>query len=133
MAEKEQHIDFDKLRGGYYTPSPIAEFICSWAIQNENDLVLEPSCGDGNFIQAAIERFGELGVNGDDLYGRIRGVELISEEATKAANRAANFGLNNNTIVNDDFFSFISNQENATFNSIIGNPPFIRYQNFPAA
>ncbi len=131
MAEKEQNIDFDKLRGGYYTPSPIAEFICTWAIQNDNDLVLEPSCGDGNFVEAAIRRFNELGVFGQDLYGRIRGVELIPEEAIKAANRAANFGLNNDTIVNNDFFSFISNQENATFNSIVGNPPFIRYQNFP--
>lgn len=131
MAEKEQNIDFDKLRGGYYTPSPIAEFICSWAIQNDNDLVLEPSCGDGNFIEAAIERFNELGINGDDLYGRIKGVELIPEEAQKAVRRAANFGLNGDTIINNDFFSFISNQEGITYNSIIGNPPFIRYQNFP--
>tara|TARA_R110002049_G_scaffold5204_7_gene36561 strand:+ start:3994 stop:5691 length:1698 start_codon:yes stop_codon:yes gene_type:complete len=131
MAEKEQNIDFDKLRGGYYTPSPIAEFICSWAIHNANDLVLEPSCGDGNFIQAAIERFSELGVNGDDLYGRIKGVELIPEEAQKATSRAATFGLNGDTIVNNDFFSFISNQEGIAYNSIIGNPPFIRYQNFP--
>ena len=131
MAEKEQNIDFDKLRGGYYTPSPIAEFICSWAIQNDNDLVLEPSCGDGNFIQAAIERFSELGVNGNDLYGRIKGVELIPEEAQKATNRAATFGLNGDSIINNDFFSFISNQEDIAYNSIIGNPPFIRYQNFP--
>jgi adenine-specific DNA-methyltransferase len=131
MAEKEQNIDFDKLRGGYYTPSTIAEFICSWAIQNDNDLVLEPSCGDGNFIQASIKRFSELGVKGDDLYGRIKGVELIPEEAQKATNRAAKFGLNGDTIVNSDFFSFISNQEGIAYNSIIGNPPFIRYQNFP--
>lgn len=131
MADKEQNIDFDKLRGGYYTPSPIAEFICHWAIQNANDLVLEPSCGDGNFIQAAIERFSELGINGDDLYGRIKGVELIPEEAQKATSRAATFGLNGDTIVNNDFFSFISNQEGIAYNSIVGNPPFIRYQNFP--
>jgi adenine-specific DNA-methyltransferase len=131
MVEKEQNIDFDKLRGGYYTPSPIAEFICSWAIQNDNDLVLEPSCGDGNFIEAAIARFNELGVNGADLYGRIKGVELIPEEAQKATRRASNFGLNGDTIVNNDFFSFISNQEDIAYNSIIGNPPFIRYQNFP--
>jgi|AntRauMFilla1563_2_1112583.scaffolds.fasta_scaffold00004_58 adenine-specific DNA-methyltransferase len=131
MVEKEQNIDFDKLRGGYYTPSPIAEFICSWAIQNDNDLVLEPSCGDGNFIEAAIARFNELGVNGADLYGRIKGVELIPEEAQKATRRASSFGLNGDTIVNNDFFSFISNQEDIAYNSIIGNPPFIRYQNFP--
>lgn len=131
MKEKEQNIDFDKLRGGYYTPSPIANFICSWAIQSENDLVLEPSCGDGNFIEAAIKRFNELGVLNQDLYGRIRGIELIPDEATKAANRAAVYGLNNDTIVNNDFFSFISKQRDARYNSIVGNPPFIRYQNFP--
>ncbi len=131
MAEKEQNIDFDKLRGGYYTPSPIAEFICSWAIQNNNDIVLEPSCGDGNFIEAAIARFNELGVNGADLYGRIKGIELIPEEAQKATRRASSFGLNGDTIVNNDFFSFISNQDGIAYNSIIGNPPFIRYQNFP--
>ncbi len=131
MKDKEQKIDFDKLRGGYYTPSPIAEFICSWAIQNKSDKVLEPSCGDGNFVEAAIHRFNQLGIEGKKLYGKIRGVELIPEEATKAANRAATFGLNSDTIVNDDFFSFISNQKNKTFSSIVGNPPFIRYQNFP--
>jgi len=131
MADKEKSIDLDKLRGGYYTPSPIADFICSWAIQNGNDLVLEPSCGDGNFIEAAIERFNDLGVAGMDLYGRIKGVELIPEEAKKASSRAANFGLNSDVIINNDFFSFISNQKDVEYNSVIGNPPFIRYQNFP--
>lgn len=116
--------------GGYYTPSLIAKFICSWAIQSENDFVLEPSCGDGNFIEAAIQRFNELGISGEDLYGKIKGIELITEEATKAADRAAYYGLNSETIINNDFFSFISNQEATTYNTIIGNPPFIRYQIF---
>lgn len=124
-------IDFDKLRGGYYTPTSIAEFICSWAIQDKKDVVLEPSCGDGNFIEASIKRFNELGVKGKDLYGRIKGIELIPDEAEKASYRAANYGLNSDTIVNNDFFSFISNQEKTSYNVIVGNPPFIRYQNFP--
>ncbi len=131
MTEIEKKIDFDKLRGGYYTPSPIAEFICSWTIQNENDSVLEPSCGDGNFIEAALKRFNELGVYDDNLNGRIKGIELIPEEAHKAVTRATNFGLNGDSIINNDFFNFIFNQEGVLYNSIIGNPPFIRYQNFP--
>ncbi|KJJ39306.1 Eco57I restriction-modification methylase domain-containing protein [Aequorivita vladivostokensis] len=129
--QNNTNIDFDKLRGGYYTPSLIAEFICSWAIQSENDLVLEPSCGDGNFIEAAIRRFNDLGLEGESLYGRIKGIELISHEALKASNRASLYGLNRDTIVNNDFFSFISNQANIRYNAIVGNPPFIRYQNFP--
>jgi adenine-specific DNA-methyltransferase len=124
-------IDFDKLRGGYYTPSSIAKFICSWTIQDKNDIVLEPSCGDGNFIEAAIQRFNELGIEGKNLYGRIKGIELIPDEADKAMHRASKYGLNSDTIVNNDFFSFISNQKKKVYNAIIGNPPFIRYQNFP--
>lgn len=129
--QNNTNIDFDKLRGGYYTPPLIAKFICSWAIQSENDFVLEPSCGDGNFIEAAIQRFNEIGVSNEGLCGKIKGIELIPEEATKAAKRAENCGLNSDAIVNNDFFSFISNQDAASYSTIIGNPPFIRYQNFP--
>ncbi len=50
-------VDTDKLRGGYYTPKPIADFICRWAIRSATETVLEPSCGDGNFIEASIQRF----------------------------------------------------------------------------
>ena len=38
---------YNKLRGGYYTPDKISEFIAEWAIRNASDSVLEPSCGDG--------------------------------------------------------------------------------------
>ena len=134
MKNNEQNntnIDLDKLRGGYYTPSPITEFICSWAIQSKNDSILEPSCGDGNFIEASIQRFNELGITGQNLNGRIKGIELIPDEATKAADRAALYGLYNDTIVNNDFFSFISDQDVIAYDAVVGNPPFIRYQNFP--
>lgn len=130
--QNNTNIDFNKLRGGYYTPPLIAEFICSWTIQSGDDSVLEPSCGDGNFIEAAIHRFNELGILGEDLGNRLKGIELIPEEAVKTADRAALCGLSRDAIINDDFFSFISNQDTVAYNSIIGNPPFIRYQNFPS-
>ena len=40
----------NKLRGGYYTPTPISEFLAKWAIRNPSDRILEPSCGDGNIL-----------------------------------------------------------------------------------
>ena len=43
---------YDKLRGGYYTPSNIAEFIIRWANISPLNSVLEPSCGDGSFLAA---------------------------------------------------------------------------------
>lgn len=121
-----------KLRGGYYTPKPIADFICRWAIRSTDEKVLEPSCGDGNFVEAAITRFLDLGLGPEELHGHIQGIELMEEEAAKAKARAASFGLNSTTIVNSDFFRFVRDlPEGATYDVVIGNPPFIRYQNFP--
>ncbi|MGN6604510.1 MAG: Eco57I restriction-modification methylase domain-containing protein [Ginsengibacter sp.] len=122
----------DKLRGGYYTPQDITTFICKWAITKPTQKVLEPSCGDGNFVEAAIQRFLELGVRKNKLFGLVQGVELINAEAEKSKLRAEKYGLNSTTIVNSDFFSFISGTNgDASYDVVIGNPPFIRYQNFP--
>ena len=127
-----ENIDSKKLRGGYYTPQAITDFICKWAITKPTQKVLEPSCGDGNFIESAIRRFKELGVPNNKLFGLIKGIELIEDEAEKSKDRAAKYGLNSTTILNADFFDYISNANGeAHFDVVIGNPPFIRYQNFP--
>lgn len=131
MKEEKQNISFDKLRGGYYTPSAICDFITSWAIRSKKDVVLEPSCGDGNFIESAIKRFNELDVYEDNLNDRIKGIEFIADEAAKASNRVAKYGLSKKSIINEDFFSYISTRKGVEYDAVIGNPPFIRYQNFP--
>lgn len=114
---------FDKLRGGYYTPGEIAKFICDWAIQKENVQVLEPSCGDGVFIEASINRLREFGpdINYENY---ITGIELIEEEAKKSEKYGAR-------IINGDFFEYYSKyiKNKMKYDVIVGNPPFIRYQN----
>ena len=131
MGQIKGDISAQKLRGGYYTPKQISDFLCRWSINEDTQKVLEPSCGDGNFIESAIHRFNELGINGDKIKGRIKGIEFIKEESQKAKKRAAKFGLNSTTIKNGDFFSHIKKEGNKTYDVVIGNPPFIRYQNFP--
>lgn len=127
-----EKIDSKKLRGGYYTPQPIADFICRWAITKPTQRVLEPSCGDGNFIESAIKRFLELGVPQNKLFGLLKGIELVKREAEESKRRAASYGLNSTTIINSDFFNYISNANgDGHYDVVIGNPPFIRYQNFP--
>lgn len=132
QEEIVENIDSRKLRGGYYTPKPIADFVCKWAITEPKQRVLEPSCGDGNFIQSAIERLLELGVRKEGLFGLVKGVEFNHLEAEKSKLRAARYGLNSTTIVNADFFDFILRGDEVNeFDVVVGNPPFIRYQNFP--
>lgn len=126
--------DQRKLRGGYYTPSIIADFVCEWAIDQDASSILEPSCGDGTFVVSAIERLKNLGFPIDEIEGKIRAVELVKDEAEKAYERAAMLGSNGGTVINADFFSFVETLgESEKFDVVVGNPPFIRYQNFPEA
>lgn len=112
----------NKLRGGYYTPGEVARFICDWAITSGDATVLEPSCGDGSFVEAAVNRLAELGV--DDASSLVTGVELYEEEAQKAAKKGGR-------IVCGDFFSQCRDGIGAKrYDAIVGNPPFIRYQDF---
>lgn len=110
-----------KLRGAYYTPSPIADFILRWGINGNNNAdVLEPSCGDGVFLECMAK--------GNMLYRSVTGIEFEPEEAAKA--RAIE--LQDSEVINMDFHRFcLDTQER--FDLIIGNPPFIRYQYYDAA
>ena len=45
-----------KLKGAYYTPQLICDFIAQW-LDEETTSILEPSCGDGNFLESFYERF----------------------------------------------------------------------------
>lgn len=116
-------LGFDKLRGGYYTPTEISKFICEWAIEKKTDSILEPSCGDGAFIEASVRRLQELHT-GVDAKQHIIGVELIKEEAKKAEKYGAK-------IINSDFFEYYQKaiKNKKKYDVIVGNPPFIRYQN----
>ena len=54
MGLVKDKLSAEKLRGGYYTPKAITDFLCRWSIDDKTQTVLEPSCGDGNFIESAI-------------------------------------------------------------------------------
>ncbi|MCQ2068507.1 MAG: N-6 DNA methylase [Bacteroidaceae bacterium] len=105
-----------KLRGAYYTPPAIASFILHWGINGSTNAdILEPSCGDGVFLeQMAKEHM---------LFHHATAVEYESAEADKA--RA--IGLHDSDVINADFHQYCLNTEQR-FDLVVGNPPFIRYQ-----
>jgi adenine-specific DNA methylase len=107
-----------KLRGGYYTPSTIADFLAHWAIRTQDSKVLEPSAGDGAFVDAALRRLTS---------GYLQAVELFEDEARKIRERASG----NLRVACGDVFEWYDASLDGTFDAVIGNPPFIRYQNFP--
>lgn len=108
----------EKLRGGFYTPIPLAEFILRWGINGTtNSDILEPSCGDGVFLN----QIKDLNLN----YNSITAVELDEIEA----NKAERIELRNKQIIIDDFHTYCNNTLQR-FDLIVGNPPYIRYQFF---
>lgn len=126
-------LDPDKLRGGYYTPADLANWLCAWAIRTADDLVLEPSCGDGSFLEAAVHRLGTLGAKGPNRANHLYGVEIVTCEADKARARLAReVGFRAADVVEtSDFFAWWKRPERPLFDAVVGNPPFIRYQSFP--
>jgi adenine-specific DNA methylase len=126
-------LDEDKLRGGYYTTAKVAAWLCDWAIKDVGDQVLEPSCGDGAFLEAAAKRFVALGMPADRVAAQLQGVEIIPAEAARARARLKDVTGSDAThaVENSDFFEWWQRTEQPAFDAIIGNPPFIRYQSFP--
>jgi len=125
----------NKLRGGYYTPAPISEFLAKWAIRNPSDRILEPSCGDGNILIETYKVLKTLGANNADIESNLVGVEYYADEAEKAKKRLIDLGASfkNKNIYKGDFFKLCVSEfyNGKLFDVAIGNPPFIRYQNFP--
>ncbi len=108
----------EKLRGGFYTPNPIAAFILKWAFNGNKELeILEPSCGDGVFLEE-IQK-------GSYQYNSVTAIEFDEIEAEKSKN----IGLADSEVIHSDFHDFCINSKKR-FDLIIGNPPYIRYQYF---
>lgn len=120
-----------KLRGGYYTPLSVVEFLSDWAVTLKTRTILEPSCGDGRFLEALSEAVSRNGAKNGTV--SIDAVELREDQfklAQEKAKRLASKGLHARLYC-DDFFSWILNSPpDKTWDAVLGNPPYIRYQYF---
>lgn len=120
--------DLRKARGAFFTPTPIADYVTEWAVRTLDDVVLEPSCGEAAFLLAAAEHRAKLaGTQGVPVTpGKLVGVELHEASAGEARRLLTDVG-DRAEVVTGDFFAF--NREGA-FDAVIGNPPYVRYQDF---
>lgn len=117
-----------KSRGAFFTPLPIARFIARWAIRSETDRVLEPSCGEAAFLLAAA---GELSLLGSRLTeaSQLNGVEVHRPSAQAAEKSLTKLGVATDITVGD----FFLREPEQLYDAVVGNPPFIRYQEFGGA
>jgi phospholipid N-methyltransferase len=114
-------IENQKLTGSFYTQGKVAERMANWAIRHADDSVLEPSFGDGAFIEKALARFMEL----DNSTPNITAVELQAGVVKRF--REVFQGSEIRTLTAD----FLSLSFGERFDAVIGNPPYVGIKNLP--
>lgn len=115
-----------KLRGGYYTPPPIADFLTRWLLEIQPKSFLEPSCGDGAFIDSLARLC-------PDPIESVVACEINPEEAAKANCRLEQVAVRSRQMLVTDFlgWSLDTSPSLTQVDAVLGNPPYVRYQYLP--
>ncbi len=114
-----------KARGAFFTPPAITRFLAEWAVRNRDDAVLEPSCGEAEFLLAAADRLRGLGAGlfaGETLHG----IELHRPSCDVAGARVRDSGF----LAEITTANFFDVPARPAYDVVIGNPPYVRYQDF---
>ncbi|MDE7311032.1 MAG: class I SAM-dependent methyltransferase [Eubacterium sp.] len=111
-----------KLRGAYYTPKKAA---CKMAEFFQKDVsiqtILEPSCGSGVFVDTVLEK-GLLKAD-----GMLTAIDIEADEVQRTLERVGQ--QENVRLLTMDFFQYYqAHKDDARYDLIVGNPPYIRYQ-----
>lgn len=104
-----------KLRGAYYTPPDLADYLARWVAARDPRVVLEPSCGDGVFVAALARRAPRA---------RVVALERDPAEAAKARDRVGPAG---GDVIAADFLAWALT-DGPPVDGVVGNPPYVRYQ-----
>ncbi|MDZ5622312.1 N-6 DNA methylase [Nocardioides sp. HM23] len=112
--------DQRRAQGAFYTPPELVSWILDHALAPATTRVLDPACGTGHFLVAAARRLGDVrAVHGSDLDAeavRIARLRLRAEDPTVPLEE-----IESRVRVADGLTAW----EDATFDAVIGNPPFL--------
>ncbi len=128
-----------KRYGQFFTPATITALTCAAAIRSDSTSVIDPMCGTGAMLWAAQERFKYLDARGD-----LTGVEidpLAARIALLPPYGADAYEESNTTVLCADAFlessglisGLGSDHHYGRYDAIVGNPPYVRYQNIASA
>ena len=119
-----------KARGAFFTPEAVARYITEWAVRSASERILEPSCGEASFLLAAVDKLTALRTpSGPQQYAALDGIELHRDSARAARALLRSAGVDARVSVKD----FFCVAPTGSYDVVIGNPPYIRYQEFSGA
>lgn len=120
-----------KLRGAFFTPPAIADYLAGWAIRDAGATVLDPTCGEAVFLLAAGRRLRAFGAPSEGLDRQVFGVDLHEPSLQRSMQSLEYEGLDAQLITSDFFAVPTPAQLGCPLpevDAVIGNPPFVRYQ-----
>lgn len=111
--------DTRRQLGAYYTPESLAAPLVAWALRGpKHRRVLDPSHGGGVFLSRALLELG----SGATVYG----VD-VDESARVHELGLVERGLPSANLLRRDFLDVTIDDFQTPFDSIVGNPPYIRH------
>ncbi len=117
-----------KTTGSYYTPIKLANFIVRYLdgrIKEKVTSILEPSVGDGVFVEALYNSAHNL--QGTDLTL----FDINAEDLSKAEKKAQSSNVFNHIHSSNKDFLSIDNDLKIKYSFIVGNPPYIKKKSLP--
>ena len=127
--------------GQHYTPHAVARLLAALAVRAPDDIVFDPSCGDGRLLEEALRLKQQLcsqSAIGANLSEQVFGIER-SQDAAQAASRTgacvsvADFfdvdpGVSLNSLPPSPRTNDAPRVLPLEFDAIVGNPPYIRQE-----
>lgn len=104
--------------GSFYTSKRVSRYIARWAVRNNDDVILEPSFGDGSFIDEVLDIYQATGVLGP----KVLAIEIDQDKVQRLSERSDD----RITAHKSDFMVF---SENVKVDAVVGNPPYISMKN----
>ena len=101
-----------KALGQFFTPPEVAQTLVRWVITSPLQRLLNPACGDGEFLVC---------------HRRSVGIDVDRDHTIQARVRAPG------ALVHEGDFFLWASRTSERFDAAAGNPPFIRYQAFAGA
>lgn len=134
-----------KLNGAFFTPNYIVDYIINEVKPQITDKIVDPSCGSGAFLIGILEYFHKIlrkdvkltieeNIFGADIlpYNSRRTKLLLSLYGLMAGCDLGdvNFNIRNVDSLKVDWAELFPSND-TKFDSVIGNPPYVKFQDLP--
>ena len=122
-----------KARGAFFTPPAIAQFLADWAVRDASARILDPTCGEAVFLLAAGRNLRKAGASAKAIERQLTGIDVHAPSLNESRQLLSAEGLGGR-LVAGDFFDLPTPAQIGDAvgwqDAVIGNPPFVRYQEF---